>query len=225
MLALLLSRESDEILVVESEVFFEDDFTKGTDWWYLYGPAETTQTADGLRRRNLRERDADTMMWTKREFEGNFLFEFTFVPHNTTARAGALFAICGRPVREGTDLSVSCGETMDSYNYGVHAYHFSIHRGTTGICNGRKVGTGLHLIASRVPDPAIEAGRTYRVAVGKWENVVFFLVDGILLHNYFDGGTFGPVLAKGSCGMRNWGGLDATYGNVKVYRLVRRNEK
>jgi hypothetical protein len=108
---------------------------------------------------------------------------------------------------------------MTAYNFGVHAYHFSMHRGETGICNGRKVGTGLHLIGSRTPDPARETGRTYRVAVGKWGNSVFFLVDGKLMHSYYDAGTFGPPLAGGSCGFRHWGGADASYANVRVSRL------
>jgi hypothetical protein len=83
----------------------------------------------------------------------------------------------------------------------------------------RKVGTGLHLIGSRTPDPARETGRTYRVALGKWGNTVFCLVDGGLQHSYYDAGTFGPPLAGGSVGFRHWGGADATYTNVKAYRL------
>jgi len=102
----------------------------------------------------------------------------------------------------------------------VHAYHYSMHRGHTGICNGRKVGTGLHLIGSRTPDPARKTGRACRVAIGKWGRSVFLLVNGKLLHSYYDAGTFGPPLEGGSAGMRHWGGLDATYGDVKVYRLV-----
>jgi len=218
--ALALSVPAETIKVERGEVLFADDFSKGTDNWHMYGPAETTRTDKGLRRRNKKPRNADTMIWTRKEFEGNVLFEFTFIPNNGGRGPGALFAICGRPVKKGTDLSVSCGVTMDAYNYGVHAYHFSVHRGRTGICNGRKVGTGLHLIGSRTPDPAREIGKAYRIAIGKWDNVVFLTVDGRLQHVYYDAGTFGPPLTAGSVGMRHWGGLDATYGDVKVYRLI-----
>jgi len=219
--ALLLAREPNVIRVRRGEVLFEDDFAKGTENWHMYGPCTTTRPkTGGLRRKNKRWRDADTMIWTKQQFDGNFLFEFSFIPNNGGRRPGCLFAICGRPVKKGGDLSVSCGETMDAYNYGVHAYHFSMHRGNTGICNGRKVGTGLHLIGSRTPDPCPEVGVEYKVAVGKWNDLVYCIADGKLQHVYYDAGTFGPPLAKGSCGMRHWGGTDATYKNVKVYRLV-----
>jgi hypothetical protein len=218
--ASLLAATMKTVPLAKGDVLFEDDFSAGTDNWYLYGPAETTKTDDGLRRRNTKPRNADTMLWTKKEFDGDFLFEFSFLPHNGGKGPGALFAVCGRPVKKGDDLSVSCGETMETYNYGINAYHFSLHRGVTGICNGRRVGTGLHLIGSRTPDPAREEGRTYRVAIGKWKNTLFLLVDGKLQHSYVDTGTFGPPLDGGSVGMRHWGGLDATYGDVRIYRLT-----
>jgi hypothetical protein len=220
--ALLLAREPDVIRVKRGEVLFEDDFSEGTDHWLLYGPCITTRPkGGGLRRKNKRVRHADTMMWTKPEFEGNFLFEFTYIANKGGPKPGNLFAICGRPVKGGTDLSVSCGETMDAYNYGVHAYHFSMHRGNTNICNGRKVGTGLHLIGSRTPDPCPDENTPYRIAIGKWGDLVFCLADGKLQHVYYDAGTFGPALTGGHCGMRNWGGADATFRDVKVCRLTR----
>jgi len=217
--ALLLKSLPRVIKVRKDEMLFEDTLFQASNRWHMYGPAETTYSGRGLRRHNKEVRQADTMIWTKEEFEGNFLVEFTFVPHNE-GTPGALFAICGRPVVEGVDLSVSCGETMDVYNYGVHAYHFSVHRSQTGLSNGRKVGNGLKLICSRSPDPSADTGKTYGVTIGKWENVVFFLVDGKLIHNYYDAGTFGSPLSGGSVGMRHWGGLDATYSNVSIHRLV-----
>jgi len=217
--ALLLGGRQKIVRVKCGETLFEDDLKKNTDNWHLYGPCITTQDENGLRRKNKRVRHSDTVMWTKKEFDGNVLYEITVVPNNS-GRAGVLFPICGRPVKKGTDLSVSVGQTMETYNYGVHAYHFSVHRSETGICNGRKVGTGLHLIGSRTPDPCEEVGRAYRVAVGKWENNVFFLVDGKLQHCYYDAGTFGPPLEGGSVGTRHWGGADGTYRDAKVSRLV-----
>jgi len=217
--AILLSRPAQVVRVRKGEVLFEDSLQGPSDEWYQYGPAETTYSDSGMRRRNKAVRHADTMIWTRKEFDGNHLVEFSFQPHNE-GTPGALFAICGFPVVEGTDLSVSCGETMDTYNHGVYAYHFSVHRSATGLSNGRRVGHGLKLICSRSPDPAGETGRTYRVAVGKWGNVVFFLVEGEFVHNYYDAGTFGPPLAGGSAGMRHWGGQDATYSDFRVYRLV-----
>jgi hypothetical protein len=222
--ALMLQRPAQVVKLKKERLLFEDRLAQDKNNWHLYGPSWISYSNRGIRRRNKAVRHADTMMWTKKEYEGNFLVEFTFVPHNE-GTPGALFAICGRPVVDGTDLSVSCGETMDVYNFGVHAYHFSIHRSQTGITNGRKVGNGLKLICSRSPDPSAETGRAYQVTIGKWENVVFFLVDNKLIHNYCDAGTFGPVLESGSVGMRHWGGLDASYSDFTIHRLVEEEER
>lgn len=218
-LTLLLDSSPAPLKVARGKLLFSDDFGKGTDNWLLYGPCETTMTEKGLRRRNLKPRHADTATWTRREFEGNFLFEFTFIPNVGGKGPGVLFAICARPVKEGTDLSVSVGETMAVYNFGIHAYHFSIHRSGTGLSNGRKVGRGLRMLCSGA-DPAEETGKAYRVGIGKWGATIFLLVNDTLIHQYFDARTYGPVLTAGSVGMRHWGGLDATYADVKVYRLV-----
>ncbi|MFW6157762.1 MAG: hypothetical protein ACOC8E_00220 [Planctomycetota bacterium] len=219
--ALLLAREPNVIRVRRGDVLFEDDFSEGTEKWLLYGPCITSRPkGGGLRRKNKRVRHADTMMWTKEEFEGNFLFEFTYIANKGGPKPGNLFAICGRPVKEEDDLSVSVGQTMATYNNGVHAYHFSMHRGNTNICNGRKVGNGLRLIGSRTPDPCPDEHAPYRIQIGKWDDLVFCIADGKLQHVYYDAGTFGPPLKGGSCGMRNWGGADATLQDVKVYRLV-----
>ncbi|MCG3181317.1 MAG: hypothetical protein BIFFINMI_03697 [Phycisphaerae bacterium] len=217
--ATLLARPADVVRVEPGKVLFSDDLKHGTDRWLLYGPADTTATDQGLRRKNRRVRAGDSVMWTKETFGGNFVYELTFIPNNGGKTPGVLFPICGRPVKPDTDLSISVGETMDTYNLGVYAYHFSIHRGDTNICNGRKVGTGLHLIGSRTPDPAAEAGKPYRVTIGKWGNVVYCLVDGKLQHSYYDAGTFGPPLESGAVGVRHWGGADGTYRDVTVRRL------
>jgi len=217
--ALLLARKPEPVKVRKGERLFADDFAKGTGNWLLYGPAETTLTADGLRRRNQRVRNADTMMWTKKEFEGRFLVEFSFTPHKGGPEPGALFAVCGRPAKEGTDLFVSCGETTDAYHLGVRAYHFAMHDGDTGLCYGCRVGDGLKMLCATY-DPASETGKRHRVAIGKWDNTLFLLVDGRLMHHYVDVGTFGPPLRGGSLGLRQWGGLDATYADVKIHRLV-----
>jgi hypothetical protein len=222
--ALLLQRSEQVVQVKRGEVLFEDGLREVSDNWYQYGPAETTYSELGMRRRNEAMKHADTMIWTRQEFEGNFLVEFSFKPHNE-GTPGALFAICGRPVVLGTDLSVSCGETMDTYNHGVHAYHFSVHRSSTDLSNGRRVGNGLKLICSRSPDPCSQTGITYRVSIGKWGNALFFLVDGQFIHNYYDAGTFGPPLASGSVGMRHWGGQDATYSDFQVFHLIEETQE
>ncbi len=109
---------------------------------------------------------------------------------------------------------------MDTYNYGIDGYHFSMHRGTTGLGNVRRVGPGLKLLMSG-KDPCPKPGGAYRVAIGKVGPTIFLVVDGKLFHQYLDGGTYGPVLSEGHIGIRHWAGLDASYKDFRVCRLVR----
>ena len=70
-------------------------------------------------------------------------------------------------------------------------------------------------------DPCPKPGRAYQVAIGKVGATIFLIVDGKLVHQYLDAATYGPVLAAGHIGIRHWAGLDASYKNFRVYRLVR----
>ncbi len=220
--ALLLAAKPDPLAVKLGEQLFADDFSRGIENWLPFGPHKATLQDGALRFVDTTPQHPDAMMWTKQEFSGNFLVEFTFIPYSSGARPGALFTICGRP-RPGKELDVCVGDSMNTYNFGIDGYHFSMHRGNTGLGNGRRVGTGLKMLASG-PDPCPTVGRSYRVAVGKWDNVLMLTVDGKLVHHYLDAGAYGPVLAEGRIGLRHWAGCDAGYKDLRVYRLTSAKE-
>jgi hypothetical protein len=217
--ALLLSRDLEEVRVRKGEELFADDFSKGAENWLSFGQCVATNEGDAFRLKDEKVPHPDAMMWTRKQFDGDFLAEFTFIPHTEGTRAGALFTICGKP-RPGKDLSVCVGRTMDTYNYGVDGYHFSMHRGTTGLGNVRRVGPGLKLLMSG-KDPCPKPGQAYRVAIGKAGPTIFLVVDGRLFHQYLDAATYGPVLSEGHIGIRHWAGLDASYKDFHVWRLIR----
>ncbi len=50
------------------------------------------------------------------------------------------------------------------------------------------------------------------------------VVDGKLIHSYYDASTYGPVLEIGHIGLRHWGGMDASYRDFRVYQLVAAEE-
>ncbi len=222
-LVLLLSHPAQEVKVRKGKLLFEDDFSKGAGNWLQYGQCVTKNDGDAFRLRDEKVAHPDAHMWTKREFRGNYLAEFTFTPHTKGTKAGALFSICGRP-RKSKKLSVCVGRTMGTYNFGIDAYHFSMHRGTSGLGNARRVGPGLKMLASG-KDPCPTPGKPYRVAIGKVDATVFLIVDGQLIHSYYDAGTYGRVLDVGRIGLRHWAGLDASYKQFKVHRLLKKGEK
>lgn len=221
--ALLLSRPAEEVRVKKGQQLFADDFSKGAGNWLAYGQCVTKNEGDAFRLKDEKVAHPDAMMWTKRQFGGDFLAEFTFIPHTEGTRAGALFTICGLP-RPGKKLGVCVGRTMNTYNYGIDGYHFSMHRGNTGLGNVRRVGPGLKLLMSG-KDPCPTPGKAYRVAIGKVGPTIFLVVDGRTIHQYLDAATHGPVLTKGHIGLRHWAGLDASYKDFRVYRLVREGGK
>jgi hypothetical protein len=216
----VLSRPAKVVHCGKGEQLFADDFSGGAGNWLKYGQCIARNEGDAFRMIDEKVRHPDAMMWTKQVFDGNFLAEFTFVPRSEGGRAGALFTICGLP-KPGKTLAVCVGATMNTYNYGINGYHFSMHRGTTGLGNVRRVGPGLKMLTSG-PDPCPKPGARHRVAVAKWGQTIFLIVDGKLIHSYFDGATYGPVLTKGHIGLRHWAGMDASYQDFRVYRLVAR---
>ncbi|MHC4917316.1 MAG: DUF1961 family protein [Planctomycetota bacterium] len=216
--AILLSRPQEEVRARKGQELFADDFSGGSAKWTEYGDCKTANDGDAFRMQDTSARShPDAMIWTKREFEGDFLVEFTFVPHTEGTRAGALFSICGRPRGKNT-LAICVGRSMDTYNHGIDAYHFSMHRGTTGLGNARRVGPGLKLLMSG-KDPCPTPGQAYRVSIGRFGPAIFLLIDGKLVHHYFDAATYGPVLTGGHIGIRHWAGLEASYRDFRVFRL------
>jgi hypothetical protein len=216
--AALLARPVEEVRVKKGEQLFTDDFAKGAANWDQFGQCVTANEGDAFRFKDEKPAHPDAMIWTRKEFDGDFLAEFLFIPHSQGARPGALFTICGRP-RPGKELAVCVGEDMDTYNFGIDGYHFSMHRGTTGLGNVRRVGPGLKMLASG-KDPCPEVGKEYRVAIGKVGPTIFLIVDGQLVHSYYDAATYGPVLAAGRIGLRHWGGMDGSYKDFRVWQLV-----
>jgi len=136
-------------------------------------------------------------------------------------RGTAVFAlaICGKS-RPGKDLSESAKEGMEPYNHGIEAYHVSVHRVGSAMTNLRRPGPGLKMLASVRPDPCEIAGESYEICIAKWENSLLFLVDGNLIHHYYDAGVYGPALQEGHLGIRHWRNTDVTYGDIHVHRLI-----
>ena len=106
----------------------------------------------------------------------------------------------------GKTLAVCVGSSMNTYNYGINGYHFSMHRGTTGLGNVRRVGPGLKLLMSGA-DPCPTPGKAYRVAIGKVGPTIFLVVDGKLIHSYTDAATHGPILTRATSAFATGRGL------------------
>ena len=101
----------------------------------------------------------------------------------------------------------------------MNAYHISYHRDFTDGCNIRK-NYGFHLVAETL-DPCRGKDKDYQITVRKSGGHVQFLVDGRLVHNWFDDGAQGgPPHTRGKIGLRHTRKMSALYSDLRVFRLV-----
>lgn len=221
-LAQLMTAKSLRHNVVKDKVIFEETFAQDFSKWRKFGEGKAT-IKDGM----LFMKGSPLMVWTTGEsFSGDCLIALDFRPDR--GRGGVIFAFPGVPVK-GLDYSVSAGRSasrshlppgnrdiMEPYNHGIHTYHVSVHRRRTHL---RRVGAGLKMLNVLQDDPCAKSGKTYRVELLKVKETFQFLVDGKLIHSYFDAGVYGPVLTKGHFGIKQFGKLATFYDNVRIYRL------
>lgn len=217
--SLLLTRQATPVQLCAAENIADDNDNpyNSPDNWLSFGEHTITPTASGFRLQNSDAEYRDAMMWTRDTFSDGHLVRLTLSANS--AVGGIILAICGKP-RPGKDLSESAKEGMEPYNHGIDAYHVSVHRVGSAMTNLRRPGRGLKMLASVCPDPCEVAGKSYEICIAKWENSLLFLVDGNLIHHYYDAGVYGPALQEGHLGIRHWRNTDVTYGDIQVHRLI-----
>jgi len=198
---------------------FSDNFTKDVGNWRKYGAGEMT-----IQNGSLKIMGSGLSVFCTNKFD-NVLISFNFTPVKSDGKGpGSLFAF---PARSLTSHDFeSSGGPMENYNYGIDTYHVSLYRGNTGCSNLRRTGRGLRMLSTVVPDPCAELGKKYHLEIFKFDETIQVFVDGKLIHHYFDGGSFGPVLTAGCFGIRlfSGGNMEAELEDFQVSELVKTNE-
>ncbi len=156
----------------------------------------------------LRE-DADgrgMVVWLKRPVSETFDWVFDVSFSNNRCIGVFFFAATGPDGMDVLHPSLSRTGDYEEYLRGhVNTYSVSLHRywpdGRRNPGSNIRRNPGAHIIAS-APDPAIEAGVTYRVNVSKRGAHIRTEVDGVSLHDVTDDGSFGPIWQGGKVGFR-----------------------
>ncbi|MFW5868435.1 MAG: DUF1961 family protein, partial [Armatimonadota bacterium] len=157
------------------------------------------------------------VIWCPEDFQDPVEITYTYRPLTPHGLSIIFFMAEGR---DGEDIfSWERDGTFDQYIKGeMNTYHISYHRDFTDACNVRK-NYGFHLVAEAI-DPCRMTGHEYEITVRKFGPHIQFLVDGRLVHNWYDDGTAGgPPHNSGKIGFRHTRECQALYDNLRVYRL------
>ena len=88
---------------------------------------------------------------------------------------------------------------LDSYSFSFHRY-WPDGRNNPG-ANVRR-NSGFHLLSQAMPDPMLESGRVYSVAIEKNGGCLQASVDGNVIHDVVDDGEHGSSHGAGRIGFR-----------------------
>ncbi|NNE36639.1 MAG: DUF1961 family protein, partial [Rhodothermales bacterium] len=110
---------------------------------------------------------------------------------------------------DGKDLFESTARTgaYDEYIRGeVNGYSLSLHRywpdGRNNPGSNLRRNSGFHLLSQRMPDPALDADRNYKLNIRKRGPRISVSVDGELVHDVSDDGVHGAHWESGKIGFR-----------------------
>ena len=109
--------------------------------------------------------------------------------------------------------------SLSNYSLSLHRY-WSDGRNNPG--SNLRRNTGFHLLNQALPDPCLEAQRTYHLEFVKKGARLTLKVDGTVVHDTVDTGEHGPVLGEGKIGFRLRGDSSCvmTLDSIRLWRLA-----
>ena len=211
-------------------LLLEEDFEEAGDGvpagWILEGTGQAEVKAGGL---HLQERPdgVGAVAWLEAEWPANVRLSFR-VRFSNNRGIGVVFiaaraadggdALRDAPPRTGAYDEYIRGE-LDSYSLSLHRY-WPDGRNNPG--SNLRRNSGFHLLSQALPDPCLEAEKTYHLEWTKRGNRLTVRVDGQTVHDAVDDGTHGPVLGGGKIGFRIRGDASCvmTLESVRIEALA-----
>ncbi len=201
------------------ELLYSNDFDDedALESWVVEGAVRERIEDGKLHLEAYNEGATKGVAWCLEDFEDPVEITYTYKPLTPHGLSIIFFMAEGR---DGEDIfSWERDGTFSQYIKGkMNTYHISYHRHFTDRCNVRK-NYGFHLVAEAI-DPCRMTGHEYQITVRKFGPHVQFLVDGRLVHNWYDDGRAGgPPHNSGKIGFRHTRECQALYDDLRVYRL------
>lgn len=172
---------------------------------------------------------ANFVLWCPEIFPDNIRITWKFWPLREPGLAMLFFAARGQNGAPVLDRALAPRRGLyDDYIRGdIRALHVSYFRRKEpeerafNVCNLRKT-PGFHLVAQGAdPIPAVtEARPPYSIEVLKQGPRVRFAINDLVLFDWRDDGTRGPILGDGGVGFRQLAPLAAEYSDFRVERAA-----
>lgn len=206
-----------------TQCVFSDAFEEGSKHWVVEGQGRV-EAAENQRMALVSDSsDLGLVLWTAREFKGDFQIEYT-VDFAETSGVHLIFLCAsganGEDIIE--DLPPRHGELSEYANGQIQNYYIACHaysaEGTHVDRSTIRKNPGK-LLLSQVPGDPCPDARRYLIDIIKIGGRILFYVDGLLIQDVMDKGGFGPVYDHGRLGLWFQGNAVTYLDGVAVYRL------
>lgn len=174
--------------------------------WALEGTG-TAVMRDGALHLQESPDGVGVVLWSRREFAADFDLSFDLSFSNNRGIGVIFFA--ARAADGGDALRDQDQRTgaYDEYIRGeLDSYSLSLHRywpdGRNNPGSNLRRNSGFHLLDQALPDPCLEAGKTYRLRIHKQGHAITVWVDGKQTHHHVDDGGRGAPHGAGKIGFR-----------------------
>ena len=243
-LLLMLLLATSLISCEGGDILFKDDFSGNLDHWFLEGTGKASITKDGML---CVETKTPTVIWIKTKFPGDVRIDFDAKTDDAKARAILMFLAESTKQDTIFDWERKGDYCEYAFDERIALYTIGMLRGfTKGESNLRKLGGNLKpewkKLAIRDRDKiskeerkrinadfqkgsimsgamdGCDLGKVHHITCVKKGSRIRYSVDGKLVHDVADDGSFGGTpVENGWIGFRNFGkGTKVFYDNVVV---------
>lgn len=199
--------------IIEHVLFDDSDLDRAGAWDVPAGLAIERDSERGVRWQG--QNPGGDWFWLKQSLPAAPASIQVDLMPISTIKGGLILGFCAEPLTSGAPFSAAGGPRMSDYYNNFNAYHFSVHRGSSGYCNLRRCGPGLIMLAS-FDDPCPQIDRWYHLEIIKNGPQLELRVDRRLICCYLDYGYIQPALDGGHFGLRHFQGFNGWQRNVSV---------
>lgn len=188
------------------ETTFDEDQLDLDSTWHLEGTGQTA-IHDGTLTLREDPEGVGVVLWLRKDWPNDFHLAFDLSFSNNQGIGVFFFAATGADGSDALTGTQPRTGNYDEYIHGdLHCYGMSLHRywpdGRNNPGANLRRHPGFHLLSQAMPDPALEAERTYRIEIVKTGPRIRIFVDHKKIHDVVDDGALGPPLQSGKIGFR-----------------------
>jgi len=212
-----------------SELVFSENFNGDLNNWYVGGKGKAEITGDSALILQLGSESNDLVLWSTRDFSGNFQIEYKIRFPDSSGFHAVFFCTKGAegenilqmnpPPLE--DFEQYIEKSLAGYQISCHMYDsVNRHLSTSRV----RRNPGNLLLANAGSDPCTD-NRDYVIDVMKIDNRIQYYVDGALVHDLRDRAGFGPTYYSGKIGFSIHGlagVFNVLLDGIRVYKLIPR---